>query len=49
MEPYLRKFQCDKPMIVFMFKDLKKMFLSLLIIIVKDSVITCKTATVEGN
>ena len=43
MEPYLRKYQCDKPMIVFMFKDLKKMFLSLLRIIVKDSVITGKT------
>ena len=42
MEPYLRKCQCDKPMIVFMFKDLK-MFLSLLKIILKDSVITGKT------
>ena len=42
MEPYLRKYQCDKPMIVFMFKDLK-VFLSLLRIIVKDSVITGKT------
>ena len=43
MEPYLRKYQCDKPMIVFMFKDLKKMFLSLLRIIRKDIVITGKT------
>ena len=43
MEPYLRKYQCDKPMIVFIFKDLKKMFLSLLRITVKDSVITGKT------
>ena len=43
MEPYLRKYQCDKPMIVFMFKDLKKIFLSLLRIMVKDSVITGKT------
>ena len=43
MEPYLRKYQCDKAMIVFMFKDLRKMFLNLLRIIVKDSVITGKT------
>ena len=43
MEPYLRKYQCDKSMIVFIFKDLKKMFLSLLRITVKDSVITGKT------
>ena len=43
MELYLRKYQCDNPMIVFMFKDLKKIFLSLLRIIVKDSVITGKT------
>ena len=43
MEPYLRKYQCDKPTIVFMFKDLKKMFLSLLRIIRKDIVITGKT------
>ena len=43
MELYLRKYQCDNPMIVFMFKDLKKMFLSLFRIIVKDSVITGKT------
>ena len=43
MELYLRKYQCDNPMIVFMFKDLKKIFLSLFRIIVKDSVITGKT------
>ena len=36
-------------MIFFMFKDLKKMFLSLLRIIVKDSIITGKTARIEGN
>ena len=49
MEPYLRRYQCDKRMIFFMFNDLKKMFLSLLRIIVKDSIITGKTARIEGN
>ena len=49
MEPYPRRYQCDKRMIFFMFKDLKKMFLSLLRIIVKDSVINGKTARIEGN
>ena len=43
LEPYLRKYQCDKPVIVFMFKDLRKVFLSLLRIIVKVSVMTGKT------
>ena len=42
MESYLRKYRYDKPMIVFMFKDFK-MLLSLLRIIVKNSVITGKT------
>ena len=48
MEPYLRTYLIALPQ-VFMFKDLKKMFLSLLRIIVKDTVITGKTTTIEGN
>ena len=43
MKPYLRMNQCEKRMLVLKLKDLKKMVLGLVRVIVKDSVIDGKT------
>ena len=44
VEPYLRKYQTDKPMIPFVYFDLKDLFIKLLDIIVKPTVINnCKS------
>ena len=44
VEPFLRKYQCDKPMIPFMYTDLKSLIQSLLKLVVKQNVLSqCKT------
>ena len=44
VEPFLRKYQCDKPMIPFMYTDLKSLIQSLLELVVKQDVLSqCKT------
>ena len=44
VEPFLKKYQCDKPMIPFMYTDLKSLIQSLLELVVKQDVLSqCKT------
>ena len=43
-EPFLKKYQCDKPMLSFMYTDLKSLIQSLLELVVKQDVLSqCKT------
>ena len=45
VEPYLKKYQCEKPMVPFMYVDLKSIATNLLQLIVKAEVLEkCKTA-----
>ena len=44
VEPYLKKYQCEKPMVPFMYVDLKSIAKNLLQLIVKPEVLEkCKT------
>ena len=44
VESFLKKYQCDKPMIPFMYTDLKSLIQSLLELVVKQDVLSqCKT------
>ena len=47
VEPFLKKYQCDKPMIPFMYTDLKSLIQSLLELVVKQDVLSqCKTGII---
>ena len=45
MEPYLKKFQTDQPMVPFIYTELKSMMKSLISLVIKPGVVDkCKTS-----